>query len=63
MCEDTKDYIQPRIAVCSCNQDFPECDLMDALAHITQDNAAVHRWVWIREDYKVQLLTVERRER
>lgn len=52
MCQDTPEFKQPRIALCSCNQDYPECDLKDALTHITPNNQAVHRWVWIREDYK-----------
>jgi hypothetical protein len=59
MCQDTPG--QPplrRIAVCACNQSFPECDLSDALCHITERSSPVHRWVYIAEEVRPLLGSV-----
>ena len=50
MCQDVPGQPRKRIAVCACNQDFPDCDLSDALSHITGRSSPVHRWVWIAEE-------------
>lgn len=48
MCQDVPG--QPprkRIAVCACNQDFPDCDVQDALNHITEHCSSAHYWVYL----------------
>lgn len=46
---------QPRritIAACACGANFPDCDLGDAINHITWDSSTAHRWTYIKEDIK-----------
>jgi len=53
MCKDIPGQpVRRRIAVCACNQDFPICDLEDAVKHITTDSSSAHKWVWIDPEFK-----------
>lgn len=53
MCKDPDDGPpRRRIAVCACNAFFPDCDLSDALSHITAYSSTAHRWVYLAEDVR-----------
>ena len=44
-------------AVCSCNASFPDCDLRDAVKHITGHSNPNHTWVWLHKDWEFLLTT------
>lgn len=49
MCKDVSgEPKRLRFAVCSCGASFPDCDLIDALFHITPQSSTAHHWVWIK---------------
>jgi hypothetical protein len=41
-----------KIASCACGAYFPDCDLEDAMRHISTDSSTAHQWVWIDPDVK-----------
>lgn len=51
MCKDIPG--QPRrrrIAYCACGAGFPDCDLGEAINHVTYNSSVSHRWTYIAED-------------
>ncbi len=43
-------------AVCACNTHFPECDLVDAMQHITERSNPNHEWVYVHPEWRIFLI-------